>query len=256
MSVEGRLEALGRFVQKEDPFGRIQGRVFLDAQPVIQWMRLGILEKVLDLLPFERSEPRFQIQDRAFREVVGVVSGKFATATPEEVADHLHGLPNLLIDDPIPASTPLGSRVLELQERCFLEAGEDPAKYSPKRHLGEAETLAVMELLAPGAVFVTADKGAIETALSTGISRPAHPFAFAGGVMLTLDDVTGFWEFTCYGRECVFVNEWNPECVEALECSDFTEEAAERSPIHRDLLRAEDALKWMLQDLKSMASTV
>lgn len=254
MSVEGRLNALDSYVREEDPFARIKGQVFLDAQPAIQWARLGILEKVFRLLPDDDEEPRFRIQDRAFRETVGVISNQFSTMSAYNTAEYLRARPNLLIGDPIPSSTPFGIRILELQDRCFIEAGEDPADYSPKRHLGEAETLAVIEMFASDAVFVTADKGAIATAESAEIGRPVSPFAFAGGVIRTLEDVTGFWEFACYGRQCVIENEWYPDCIEILECNDLTDEAAERSPIHPKILRAEDGLKWMLQDLRGMLS--
>lgn len=256
MSVEGRLHALDSYVREEDPFARIQGQVFLDAQPAIQWTRPGILEKVLRLLPDDGEEPRFRIQDKAFGEVVGVISNQFSTMSAYDTAEYLRERPNLTIGDPIPSSTPLGARTLELQDRCFIEAGEDPADYSPKRHLGEAETLAVMEMFAPDAVFVTADKGAIATAESVGIGRPVSPFAFVGGVVRTLDAVTEFWKYTCLGRLCVIPDDWNANCVDALVCSDFTDEAADRSPIHAKILRAEDGLKWMLQDLRFMSSII
>lgn len=256
MSVESRLAALDNFVTAEDPFNRLTGRVFLDAQAVIEWVRLGILERVLRLLPQVDDEPRFQIQDRAFNEVAGVLSGRFNAGSRQEVKDHLKSLGNLRVDDPVPSSSTLGARVTQLQDRIFVEAAEDPDEHPRRRHLGEAETLAVMELIAPGAVFVTADKDGIAVARSAGIGQPVIPFAFTAGVITTMEDVVEFWKFTCSGRRCVVEAGWNEDCVEALECRDMTEEASNRSPIHSKLLRAEDALRWTRQDVRALLSVL
>ena len=203
MSVASRLAALDSYVSANDPFGRLTGEVFVDAQAAIQWVRLGILEEVLGLVPMVNNQPRFRMQDAALKETVGVLSGRFGAGTRAQVRAHLGGYLNLYLDDPIPASSSLGAEVTDIQERVFLEAGENPADWSPSRHLGEAEALAVIRLFARGAILVTADKDAAAVAGSAGIGRPIKPLAFAAGLMHSVDDLKSLWGYICYGRECV-----------------------------------------------------
>ncbi|MCH7583688.1 MAG: hypothetical protein IH941_00845 [Acidobacteria bacterium] len=256
MSVESRLATLGAYLAAEDPFGRLSGKVFVDAQAAIQWVRLGIFEKVLRLLPKIDNQPRFQMQDAAFNEAVTVLARKFGAGSRDEVGDHLRGCSNLYVDEPIPASSSLGAAVTDVQERVFLEAGEDPDDWPPSRHLGEAETLAVMRLFAPDAVFVTADKDAIAVAKSAGIGHPVRPFAFAAGVVRSMEDVTEFWGFACYGRACISPGAWHEACVEALECTDFHDAVIDRSPINPGILKAENALRWMHEDVRELVAAV
>lgn len=256
MSVESRLAALEAYLDAEDPFNRLSGRVFVDAQAAIQWIRLGVFEKVLGLLPSDDGSPRFQLQDAAFNETANVLSSKFNAGSRDEVKDRLRGFTNLAVDDPIPSSTPLGEDVQSFQDRVFLEAGEDPDDWPQSRHLGEAEALAVMRLFAPGSVFTTADKDAITVARSAGIANPVRPFAFTAGVMRSMEAVSEFWGFACYGRECVSPGKWHDPCVEALECRDFHEAVIDRSPINPSILKAKDALRWMREDARVLVSAL
>ena len=47
MSAGSRLAALEQYIDTEDPYSRLFGRVYLDTQAVIQWVRLGVFEKIL-----------------------------------------------------------------------------------------------------------------------------------------------------------------------------------------------------------------
>ena len=202
------------------------------------------------------KQPRFRMQDAALKETTGVLSGRFGAGTPAQVCAHLGGYPNLYLDDPIPASSSLGAEVTDIQERVFLEAGESPADWPPRRHLGEAEALAVMRLFARGAILVTADKDAAAVAGSAGIGPPIKPLAFAAGLMHSVDDLKSLWGYICYGRECVTAGARHEPCVQGLQCHDFHDGAIPRSPISPTIMTAEEVLKWMYGDVEQLVAAI
>lgn len=256
MSVASRVATLDSYVSTHDPFGRLQGEVFVDAQAAILWVQLGILEEVLGLVPMVNNQPRFRMQDAALRETVGVLSGRFGAGTRAEVRAHFSDYPNLYLDEPIPASSSLGAEVTDVQERVFLEAGEQPSDWPPSRHLGEAEALAFMRLFARGAIFVTADKDAAAVAVSAGIGRPIKPLAFAAGLMHSVDDLKNLWGYICYARECVTAGAWHEPCVQGLQCNDFHDGAIPRSPISPTIMTAKEVLKWMYGDVEQLVAAI
>lgn len=254
--VGSHLKGIRTLLAAETPFDRLTGTVYIDAQATIQWLRLGVFEKVLDLLPIgDEYLPRFRLQDAASNEAVGVLAGKYQLATHDELREHLRKQPNLLVDGPLEATSPVGIRALALQHQLCIQAGEDPATPG-KKHLGEAETLAMIEHHAPGSLFVTADTGAIAVARDIGKAHIVRPLAFAGGVVTTRDQVVEMWAFTCRARMCVFADAWNEACVEAFECTSPDSAAADGSPVSVDHTKAVHTLDWMQSDLRVLVSVL
>lgn len=254
--VNARIAQIGALLASETPFERLTGTVYLDAQAVIQWIRLNVFEEILELLPIGTNYlRRFRIQDAAYNEILGVLVRKLGIGSYPEVATYLKSHPNLQVDGPLESASPVGKRALALQLQMCIQAREDPAQVG-NRHLGEAETLAIIEHYERGAIFVTADKGAITVARDTGVAHIVRPSAFTGGVMRTRDDVIGVWKHTCLARRCVFDDDWNLDCVDVLECNDLSEESAARSPISPLHLRAADTLDWAHADLQGLVQVL
>lgn len=251
--VNARLQQISALIHTETPFQRLTGTVYLDAQAVIQWIRLAVFEEVLDLLPVGTNYlRRFRIQDAVYRETVGVLVKRFEVGTFQEVKNYLQGHVNLQIDGAFTAHSVLGKRARALQLQIAIQAGEDPSTIG-KRHRGEAETLAIIENHQPDSIFVTADKDAITVARDAGIGHIVRPSAFTAGVLKTRDDVVHLWTYTCLARRCVFEDDYNLDCVDALECSSMTIESADRSPVSESHLQAVDSLDWAINDLQAMA---
>jgi hypothetical protein len=247
--VNARLDQIGALIAEEAPFERLSGTVYLDTQAVIQWVRLCVFEEVLDLLPVrENYLPRYRIQDAVFNETLGVLVKGFDVGTFAQVASYLKSHSNLLVDARLEATSLVGKRALAIRQQMCIQAGEDPT-VNFKGHMGEAETLAMIEYHEPGSVIVTADRGAIAVARDLGVAHVVRPSAFTGGVLRTRDHVVEMWKYTCLARRCAFGDTWNSDCVERLECTGLTPEAAKRSPISARHLSAVDTLDWAHSDL-------
>lgn len=254
--VNARLEQIGALVKTEMPFQRLTGTVYLDAQAVIQWIRLNVFEEVLDLLPIGSNYlRRFRMQDAPYNETLGVLVKKFNLGSYAKVAAYLKSHPNLQIDRPLEASSPVGQRALALRQQMCIQVGEDPA-VNVKGHLGEAETLAMIDHHEPGAVFVTADKGAVAVAKDTGAAHIVRPSAFIAGTLKSRDEVTELWKHTCLARLCRHPDAWDLDCVAALECVAPTPEAETRSPISPNHVKVTDTLAWIHDDLKVLISVL
>lgn len=254
--VNARLDQIGALIAQETPFQRLTGTVYVDTQAVIQWVRLNVFEDVLGLLPTGQNYlRRYRMQDAVYNETLGVLVKKLGVGTFPQVAGYLKSHANLQIDGRLEASSPVGKRALALRQQMCIRAGEDPT-VNVKGHLGEAETLAMIEHHEPGSVLVTADKGAIAVARDLGVAHAVRPSAFTGGVMPTRDDVIDMWKHMCFARRCVFDDAWNQDCVDRLECRDLTPEAADRSPISARHLKAVDTLDWAHGDLEVLVGVI
>lgn len=162
--IQQRLSALANLITAEDPYNRIDGRIYIDAQAVIEWMRLGILEKVLDVVPpIDGQHERFQICGVAFAESVRKLQSLFPNHATQ-IEAHMEEQSNLYVDAPLLLGTDVFNRALELQAQMFILEGKSEPPKGSRKHLGEAETLAVVERLDPESMFVTADKDAIRVA--------------------------------------------------------------------------------------------
>jgi len=247
--IQQLLSSLASLVTSEDPYNRITGRIYIDAQAVIEWMRLGIFEKALEVVPpMKNQHERFHICGVAFAESVRKLQSLFPDHAAQ-IGAHLQEQPNLYVDTPLLHGTSVFHRALELQAQMFILEGQGEPPKGSRKHLGEAETLAVIEQLDPKSMFVTADRDAIKVAHDRDIGVVVRPLAFAAGAITSDDDLRDLWEFICTERDCRNLGKPHDSCLASLVCTDLSDEAATRGPLNGKVVTGANILEWSHQDL-------
>jgi hypothetical protein len=255
------LQTAASKIQAGDPWGRLSSTVYLDAQAVVLWFRLGVFEKVMAMLPTSARVPRFQIQDTPYQEAVRVLARSYQEFSRQEIGEHLRNKDNLHVDDALDSASQVWPRVLQIQQQVKIqEMGRTGMRFddnqvgAARKHLGEAETLAVIEALDPHSAFVTGDRDAFAVASDRGYAVPVRPLAFLAGVIGDMAAVSDMWEFVCEGRGCSDSAPVRQECQERLACTHLTPEAAARGVLSDPITEARHILTWGVRDLDDLLS--
>ena len=253
MGVSETLASIAQTLQTERPWSRLSNTVYLDAQAVVQWERLGVLEKVLDVVPANHATPRFELQHVAFVEASNRLASVIVGYSREDWEEYLRdGLPNLRVDDPIPAGTQLFNRVLAVRMQVAIAGarrrGLPPSTGPTNEHLGEAEALARIEAVDRGSVFVSADRDAVAVAITRGFAVPAHPLAFTVAALSSESEVRAMWRFECEDRGCGD-KDVRAACQSAMECRHLTREAARRGELDDRFASADGVLDFGHREL-------
>jgi len=201
-SVEERIAELRNLGAEGQLFHALPPIIYLDANSIVDLIRIGRFGDVLDIVPPYQGQPRFRVMKEVESEVVGVYVGK-RFGTDQYVRNQLKH-PNLIVEDP-EIDEDIAGQIATMRKRIADRSRVDAADYKDhrKKHLGEAASIVYGSKVNPPSAFVSDDEIAITFAYNELPNLfPLRSRVLLGGLLANGTDPLELWQNICDTRQC------------------------------------------------------
>ncbi len=237
---------------RRDVLELLPHRVYLDTDAALDWVRLGVFNAFIGLVSQEDPrQPRWEVEEVIKYEMLQVGVRRRRWLTEEELKallDH----PNIWVEPGPGPNEPAAldiARVRKEIEDAELERNP-AAETGGSKHMGEATIISTMRRSDAGALMVTGDRAAFETAARNGL-RVSKQWAIAAvGISQGTPASDDLWRSLCSTRPCD--RAWRSDCHSNLRCDRLTEESAADGVTDWRI----DSLEAFLQRARSQLTTL